>query len=249
MSMDFGGSSASSARGFGLGAPPTAFGGFGLGASGAADAPRPRWGQSPSFSAQVHKIGSSVGSAPSLSPLGSTAAGLSASTLGSPGHGHNGSGLSASTLGSPGRGYNGLGLSASTLGSPGRGYNSVSSLPVSVDSGSRGWSSPSKPSCFGASASEAGAAVGGEVSLKKEPGFSGFGFEIADGLDGRTLLITGITTFGLLSCWNRAHPEATLAEGDTLVSVNGISGDADAMRRTLIESQQVRIRASRRARR
>lgn len=75
-----------------------------------------------------------------------------------------------------------------------------------------------------------------EVVLTKDTGegrMERFGFANVPTTDSRALAITWIDQSGLLAMWNRSKPALAVREGDFIVSVNGISGDIEAMRKQL----------------
>lgn len=75
-----------------------------------------------------------------------------------------------------------------------------------------------------------------EVALSKDTVVGSerrFGFANVPSQDQRSLLVTWIDMNGLLRAWNTANGNRAVQEGDAIISVNGVSGDAEAMRAQL----------------
>jgi len=80
-----------------------------------------------------------------------------------------------------------------------------------------------------------------EVRLDKRTSGGGrFGFAHVPSQDGRSLLITWVDPTGLLGGWNRSNPGQVVSEGDMIVSVNGFTGDIEAMQGQL-QSEAISI--------
>ncbi|CAK0816790.1 unnamed protein product, partial [Prorocentrum cordatum] len=72
------------------------------------------------------------------------------------------------------------------------------------------------------------------------------GVEI-DSLDGTSLLITAVTTGGLIQQWNDDHPELALKPGDRIVEVNGIRDDVNSIFEECSEDRILELLVVRRA--
>merc|ERR1740121_2036643 len=83
-----------------------------------------------------------------------------------------------------------------------------------------------------------------EVVLSKSNGAGEYGFVVVPDQDTTTLVVTWVDETGLLASWNRAHPLTPLKEGDIVEAVNGVSGDAQAMRAELLNGEVVRMMVS-----
>lgn len=111
-------------------------------------------------------------------------------------------------------------------------------LAVPANSYAMGGSVASAPgSCGGASRLGCGAPPPGpadayEVRLVKAGPDDRYNFANVPTADGRALQVTWVDDAGLLGAWNRGSPRQ-VREGDIIVEVNGLCGDAEAMRMQL----------------
>eukprot|EP00931_Biecheleriopsis_adriatica_P011364 TRINITY_DN112455_c0_g1_i1.p2 TRINITY_DN112455_c0_g1~~TRINITY_DN112455_c0_g1_i1.p2 ORF type:complete len:135 (-),score=27.31 TRINITY_DN112455_c0_g1_i1:82-486(-) len=66
------------------------------------------------------------------------------------------------------------------------------------------------------------------VSITKTAGDSKIGMDISAEDKGKVLKVWRVKD-GLVKAWNSTHPELEVHAGDGIISVNGVSGDAQAM--------------------
>jgi len=82
-----------------------------------------------------------------------------------------------------------------------------------------------------------------DIVLSKLNGVGAYGFVVLPNEDKTMLIVMCVDEGGLLASWNRSHPANPLQEGDILASVNGISGDAQAMQ-TELANYEVRLKVA-----
>lgn len=85
-----------------------------------------------------------------------------------------------------------------------------------------------------------------QVHLRRGPMHGEFGFVVV--ADIQELVVTWIDEKGALQQWNNSNPRRVVLQGDRILSVNGVSGDAQRMRAELIAAPECHLEFQHQAR-